>query len=94
MKQRDSIGLVTSLAAEREAGGIIVQTQLGHALPFVLDHGGWLQQVALNPVRNAAEAEHSVSDRARVLKAKWASSGVDHGAMSKIQLPAVRPGGR
>ena len=143
---KDVLGLVQG---ELETQGILVQSGLTRPLPLVLGHSGQLQQVILNLVRNAADAMHAVSGRARVLRVKtaihnpdgvllsvedsgtgiapedidrifelffttksqgmgmglsicrsiieahdgrlWASSGVDHGSVFNIVLPAARP---
>ena len=55
------------LRGELQAQRIVVQTGLTRPLPLVLGHGGQLQQVILNLVRNAADAMVSVSGRSRVL---------------------------
>jgi signal transduction histidine kinase len=55
------------LRGELQAQRIVVQTGLTRPLPLVLAHGGQLQQVILNLVRNAADAMVSVSGRSRVL---------------------------
>jgi signal transduction histidine kinase len=52
---------------ELEAKGIVVQTGLTQPLPRVLGHGGQLQQVVLNLVRNAAEAMDGAGGRNRLL---------------------------
>jgi signal transduction histidine kinase len=57
---------------ELEAKGIVVQTGLTRPLPLVLGHGGQLQQVILNLVRNAAEAMDGVSGRPRMLRVESA----------------------
>jgi signal transduction histidine kinase len=57
---------------ELEAKGIAVQTGLTKPLPPVLGHGGQLQQVILNLVRNAAEAMEGMSGRARMLRVESA----------------------
>jgi signal transduction histidine kinase len=66
---QDVLGL---LRGELQMQGIIVHTELQRALPLVQGHGGQLQQVLLNLVRNAAEAMGSISDRARLLRVKSA----------------------
>jgi signal transduction histidine kinase len=58
--------------AELEAKGIVVQSGLTQPLPRVLGHGGQLQQVVLNLVRNAAEAMEGVSGRTRLLRVESA----------------------
>jgi signal transduction histidine kinase len=58
------------LRGELLAQRIVVQTGLARPLPLVLGHGGQLQQVILNLVRNAADAMGSVTGRARILKVK------------------------
>ncbi len=57
---------------ELEAKGIAVQTGLTKPLPLVLGHGGQLQQVILNLVRNAAEAMEGMSGRGRMLRVESA----------------------
>jgi signal transduction histidine kinase len=57
---------------ELEAKGIAVQTGLTKPLPPVLGHGGQLQQVILNLVRNAAEAMEGMSGRTRMLRVESA----------------------
>jgi signal transduction histidine kinase len=54
--------------AELRTQGIVVKTGLSRPLPLVLGHGGELQQVIINLVRNGADAMRSVSDRPRVLR--------------------------
>jgi signal transduction histidine kinase len=57
---------------ELQIKGILVQIGLTKPLPLVLGHGGELQQVVLNLVRNAADAMALVSGRIRVLRVKSA----------------------
>jgi len=61
------------MRVELEKKRIIVQTELTRPLPLVMGHGGQLQQVILNLVRNAAEAMDTVSTRERVLRVRSAT---------------------
>jgi len=143
---QDVLGL---MRIELEREGIHIQTELTKPLPSVMGHGGQLQQVISNLVRNAAEAMASAPRSARLLRVKtaiqdsnavlvsiedsgmgidpdnvdrifeafittksegmgmglaicrslieahdgrlWASSGVDHGAVFNVLLPAIGP---
>jgi signal transduction histidine kinase len=68
---------------ELKVQGISVQTRLTQPLPLVLGHGGQLQQVVLNLVKNAAEAMRSVSDRPRVLTVT--SQMLDGGVLMSVE---------
>jgi signal transduction histidine kinase len=66
---QEVLGLVRG---ELQAEGISVQAGLSRPLPLVHGHGGQLQQVILNLIKNAADAMNSVSGRPRVLRVKSA----------------------
>ena len=143
---RDMLGL---MLGELRANHVSVETKLDDNLPDVRGNRVQLQQVILNLIRNAIEAMHSVTNRARVLRIGstihepdgvlvsvedsgtglnpkdtarifdsffttkpqgtgmglsisrsiiqghegrlWASSGIDHGAVFNVLLPAARP---
>ncbi len=70
--------VVRPVRGELQAQGIIVQTGLTKPLPLVLGHGGQLQQVVLNLVKNAAEAMDGVGGRPRVLRVESAIYDSDH----------------
>ena len=54
--------------AELKGHGVVVRVELADSLPQVFCERIQLQQVIMNLMRNAAEAMHSVNDRARVLR--------------------------
>jgi signal transduction histidine kinase len=58
--------------------GIHIQTELTRPLPLVIGHGGQLQQVIANLIRNAAEAMASVPRHARLLSVKTAKQDPEH----------------
>ena len=60
------------MRVELEKKKIIVQNELPGPIPSVMGHGGQLQQVILNLIRNAGEAMDAVSNRERVLRVRSA----------------------
>ena len=60
------------MRVELEKKKIIVQNELTGPIPSVMVHGGQLQQVILNLIRNAGEAMDAVSNRERVLRVRSA----------------------
>ena len=62
---RDMLGL---MLGELRANHVAVETKLDDNLPDVRGNRVQLQQVILNLIRNAIEAMHSVTNRARVLR--------------------------
>jgi PAS domain S-box-containing protein len=62
---RDMLGL---MLGELRASHVSVETKLNDNLPDVRANRVQLQQVILNLIRNAIEAMHSVTNRARVLR--------------------------
>ena len=60
------------MRVELEKKKIIVQNELTGPVPSVIGHGGQLQQVILNLIRNAGEAMDAVSNRERVLRVRSA----------------------
>jgi PAS domain S-box-containing protein len=62
---RDMLGL---MLGELRANHVSVETKLDDNLPEVRGNRVQLQQVILNLIRNAIEAMHSVTNRARVLR--------------------------
>jgi signal transduction histidine kinase len=60
------------MRVELEKKKIIVQNGLTGPIPAVMVHGGQLQQVILNLIRNAGEAMDAVSNRERVLRVRSA----------------------
>jgi PAS domain S-box-containing protein len=58
------------MRVELEKKKIIVQNELTGPIPSVMGHGGQLQQVILNLIRNAGEAMDAVSNRERVLRVR------------------------
>jgi PAS domain S-box-containing protein len=62
---RDMLGL---MLGELRANHVSVETKLDDNLPDVRGNRVQLQQVILNLIRNAIEAMHSVTNRARVLR--------------------------
>ena len=60
------------MRVELEKKKIIVQNELPGPIPSVMGHGGQLQQVILNLIRNAGEAMDAVSNRERLLRVRSA----------------------
>jgi PAS domain S-box-containing protein len=71
---QDVLGL---MRVELEREGIHIQTELTGPLPLVIGHGGQLQLVISNLVRNAAEAMASMPRHARLLRVKTAIENPD-----------------
>jgi two-component system, LuxR family, sensor kinase FixL len=65
------------LRVELDKEGIKIQTEFTRPLPLVIGHGGQLQQVIANLIRNAAEAMASVPRHARLLTVKTAKQDPD-----------------
>jgi signal transduction histidine kinase len=63
------------LGGELDARGIITHAELVPELPLVSGHGGQLQEVMLNLIRNAIDAMDSTADRARVLRIRTERDG-------------------
>jgi len=82
---QDVLGL---LRAELQTQGIVVQTGLTKPLPLVLGHGGQLQQVILNLIRNAADAMDSVAGRTRILRVISAIHDPD-GVLVSVEDPGM-----
>jgi signal transduction histidine kinase len=70
-----ALGALNVLRGELKDHGVITRTELAPDLPFVSGHGGQLQEVMLNLVRNAIDAMDSITDRARVLRVRTERNG-------------------
>ena len=63
-----ALGALDLLSGELKDHGVITHAELAPELPLVPGHGGQLQEVMLNLIRNAIDAMDSTTDRARVLR--------------------------
>src|SRR5271156_639086 len=63
-----ALGALDLLRGELKDHGVITHAELAPELPLVPGHGGQLQEVMLNLIRNAIDAMDSTTDRARVLR--------------------------
>jgi signal transduction histidine kinase len=70
-------GVLRILREELEEHGIATRTELTSGLPLVIGHGGQMQEVILNLVRNAIEAMDAIKDGRRVLQVKTSRHGDD-----------------
>jgi C4-dicarboxylate-specific signal transduction histidine kinase len=70
-------GVLRILREELEEHGIATRTELTFGLPLVIGHGGQMQEVILNLVRNAIEAMDAIKDGRRVLQVKTSRHGDD-----------------
>jgi signal transduction histidine kinase len=71
---QDVLGL---MRVELDREGIHIQSELTRPLPLVIGHGGQLQQVIANLIRNAVDAMASVPRHARFLRVKTAIQDAD-----------------
>jgi signal transduction histidine kinase len=70
-----ALGALDLLSGELKTHGAIARTELAPELPLVPGHGGQLQEVMLNLLRNAIDAMDSVTDRGRVLRVRTECDG-------------------
>ena len=70
------LGALHILRGDLKEHGVTTRTDLAAGLPHVLGHGGQLQEVILNLVRNAIEAMDSTEEGARVLQVGTARYGL------------------
>ncbi|HEX4410422.1 MAG TPA: GAF domain-containing protein [Xanthobacteraceae bacterium] len=72
-----ALGVLQALGDELKSHGVTIRTALKAKLPQIIGHGGQLQEVLVNLVRNAIEAMADVTDDNRVLQMRAARRGDD-----------------
>jgi signal transduction histidine kinase len=71
------LGALRIVRGELDEHGITTRAELTPELPHVIGHGGQLQEVILNLVRNAIEAMDAIKDGSRVLRVRTEHHGHD-----------------
>ncbi len=72
---RIALGALDLLGGDLKDHGVITHAELAPELPLVPGHGGQLQEVMLNLIRNSIDAMDSITDRDRVLRVRTERDG-------------------
>src|SRR5271168_1730642 len=87
-----ALGALDLLSGELKDHGVITHAELAPELPLVPGHGGQLQEVMLNLIRNAIDAMDSTTDRARVLRVTTEPDGREAIVVSVVDSgPGIDP---
>jgi signal transduction histidine kinase len=87
-----ALGVLRSLRADLKGHGITTRVELGSGLPLVMGHGGQLQEVFSNLVRNAIEAMDTVEVGNRMLLVRTENRGRDSIAVAvEDSGPGIAP---
>jgi signal transduction histidine kinase len=85
------LGALRALREELVVHGITTNAELTSELPLAIGHGGQLQEVVLNLIRNAIEAMAATKDGARVLRLSTELSGDDIRVAVEDSGPGIDP---